>query len=261
MKLNAISDVHLENNPLSKLISRGEDVLLILGNLCTFKTRLKALNLISDYLRSNENAFVMYVLGNFEYHHSSIRQTEAFWNNQAKKRKGRLMVFASKPRSVIFRRIRFIGCTLWTDLNDGKDMWSAWKLSDDFSKIRDFADYPKTHLLLYKNSLDSIEEFLDNRRMDTIILSHHGPSRKSLPRDIDQPRLFYTNMETFIIRHPEIVYWFHGNSSTIEYTIGECKIFCNSYFDTEEAESDDCVSRSTWLYPLIKRSLANLQST
>lgn len=243
MKMKIISDIHLDiyKNKQFMLKNSGESILVIAGDLCSFSTRLLGLRYIQHYLNSCKTSSVLYVLGNHEYYGSSIKLTEAFWFNQGKKSGGRLVVVGHKPRLVFLKGFYFIGCTLWTDLNYGKSLEIAKQNLNDFALITDFQKFPELYYILHMKAIDDIKTLLNSYRnhanikkhlcdvKDVIIVTHHPPSRKSVPI-LAKPsvnRLFYSNLENFIKTY-KIKYWFHGHIHfPSNYFIGKCNILCH----------------------------------
>jgi Predicted phosphoesterases, related to the Icc protein len=236
MKVRVISDIHFDHVRDSINITyEGENLLVIAGDLCSFPTRLPGLHFIKSYLQSSNIPIVFYVLGNHEYYGSSIKTTEAFWNNQAKKTHGRLFIFGVRPRSFILNRIRFIGCTLWTDLNKGEGIWVAYGNLNDFKLIKDFVTNPRLYIKYHEDSVEMIRSFL-KKKCQTVVLSHHPPSLKSVMLgDPKFRRLFSGNLETLIYKNPTIAAWLHGHiHASSDYDIKQCQVVCNPFFENQD---------------------------
>lgn len=234
--IRLISDIHLDLVRVPDLIPNKEKILVIAGDLCSFTTRLKGLRYIKNYLEYNQETIVIYVLGNHEYYGSNIKLTESFWLNQEKKSKKRLFVIGKSPRCFIIKGIRFICCTLWTDLDDGKYIWLAYQSLNDFKYIDDFRLDPKLYPQLFKSSFEKIDAIIkENDFIPTVIITHHPPSKKSaLNSQLEwkQNRLFYSQLDEWIKNIPRLRYWLHGHiHSSSDYYIKNTRVICNPFFE------------------------------
>lgn len=233
MLIRLISDIHLDHGINKDIINEGEDVLVIAGDLCSFYDRLKGLKFISNYLRTNERAKVFFVLGNHEYYGSNIRQTEAFWNTQSKKSKGGLIVFGCTPKIYNFSGINFVGCTLWTDLDDSKMLRSARRHLNDFRFIEDFKESPVSYVNLYKKSEETLRTIIDSRMTPLIIITHHPPFWKSITSNNKLRRLFHGDLERIL--KSNVVCWLHGHVHRfVNYKIKTCRVVCNPLYENKQ---------------------------
>ena len=67
-----------------------------------------------------------------------------------------------------------------------------------------------------------------------VVCSHHAPSHSSIHYTYKQPRYstmngaFVSNLDEFIMDHPQIKLWTHGHVHNVfDYTIGETRVVCN----------------------------------
>lgn len=65
-----------------------------------------------------------------------------------------------------------------------------------------------------------------------VVVGHHTPSFQSMAPCYAHDKLmngaYHTNLEEFILDHPEIVLWTHGHvHDPYDYMIGDCRVFCN----------------------------------
>ena len=64
-----------------------------------------------------------------------------------------------------------------------------------------------------------------------IVVTHHAPSAKSIDivYETDKANGSYaSNLENFILDHPNIKLWCHGHiHSQSDYMIGDCRVICN----------------------------------
>ncbi len=135
--------------------------------------------------------------------------------------------------------IHFIGSCLWTDFN--KDNYhskcAAAAQMNDYACI-----YQEGHKLIspdhiiqhHRQSVTYITDRLAQFPVTpTVILTHHAPSvQSSHPAYLNSKANFayYTDLEDFILQHPQIRCWVHGHMHTnSDYHIGNTRILCNPY--------------------------------
>ena len=103
--------------------------------------------------------------------------------------------------------------------------------------------HPKDCLSMFDTTLRTIksacEQFPDKK---IVVVTHHAPSEQSIApmykADKTTPA-FASNLERFILNHPNIVLWCHGHiHSRSDYFIDKCRVICNprgyeKYEDTD----------------------------
>lgn len=77
--------------------------------------------------------------------------------------------------------------------------------------------------------IDTVCRKFPNKKI--VVVTHHAPSSKSIPEiyltDKSTPA-FASNLEQFILDHPNIKLWCHGHiHSACDYPIGNCRVICN----------------------------------
>jgi Icc-related predicted phosphoesterase len=252
MKIRIMSDLHLEFAPLF-LESVGEDILILSGDIFISNLGIE----VSKSYAKKLNVPVLYIAGNHEYyrtkhrgaislreHRGAISHTwenlsNLMWESGAKKdniRKGNVSFF--DDTCIIYKGIRFIGSTLWTDMelfgysyaverivqksiNDYRFIWSDYNhlLTIDMVKTR------------HKKSLDFIKNKL-NENFDgkTVIFTHHTPSWLSVPEEFRSDMVsaaYSSRLEDLILeKKPNI--WIHGHThNKFDYYIGDTRVICN----------------------------------
>lgn len=161
-----------------------------------------------------------------------------------------------------YRDIAIIGTCLYTDFNlYGKDhreecMAYAKKYMNDFklpvvvdnqyyvqyddywlprtrkyteSKMRTFDT--SDHAFFFQFSFEFIKEKVEeNKHRPIVIVTHHAPSPHSIDEKYKGSLLnaaFASNLNEYIIKHPEIRLWCHGHvHSPHDYILGETRIVC-----------------------------------
>lgn len=144
----------------------------------------------------------------------------------------------------IYGKIRFLGCTLWTDYNlYGSDniqiaINEAKNIMTDYSRIRLGSEQryrklkPNDTIYFHRKSVKYLENKL-NETFDgsTVIITHHSPSPKSILWQQSNNIInaaYCSNLEWLINKYkPEL--WIHGHiHKKFDYKIGEPRIICNS---------------------------------
>lgn len=92
---------------------------------------------------------------------------------------------------------------------------------------QDFAQLHKDAMCALESAL---EEYPDHK---FVVLTHHAPSGHSIPvarRKSNVCSAYASNLENFILDHPQIKLWCHGHiHSACDYMIGDCRVVCNPY--------------------------------
>lgn len=83
----------------------------------------------------------------------------------------------------------------------------------------------------FKNVLLNIREQGSNGNK-VVVCTHHTPSFQSMAPWYANDTLmnggYHTNLEEFILDHPEIVLWTHGHvHDDFDYMVGDCRVVCN----------------------------------
>jgi Calcineurin-like phosphoesterase len=154
-------------------------------------------------------------------------------------------IFFMERDTLVFQGVRFIACTLWTDLLKSGEQ-KAHEVSlrlNDFRIIRfkeqafDQAAFTQLHrrsLLWLENEL--AEPFSGK----TVVVTHHAPSDLSWrERPNELKKLAYCNsLDSLILQH-KISAWFHGHiHSPNDYMLGETRVLSNprGYHNRKEVE-------------------------
>jgi Icc-related predicted phosphoesterase len=235
LTIRVLSDIHLDHGTKFKIVYTGEDVLIIAGDLCNNFNRDDGLAFIKHYLTLNETVIVLYVLGNHEYYGGTIDEVDNFWETVAV---NRLTVFGKTPKQLKIkhtgRTINFIGCTLWTDLKQGRLVWKAADFLNDFTFIRDFTEDSFRYVTLHENTVEQMQLLLSKNTVEPIIMiTHHPPFENSVTKyfkDDDLNRLFHSNLEHLV--QPNMRLWIHGHvHSSCNYAIEKCHVVCNPFYE------------------------------
>lgn len=245
LSLYLISDIHLEylKNPtnLIKLFKRDEKdngVLLIAGDLG---------NPYHDYYReflvemSKCYLKVFFVTGNHEYYQKNNKIHDLYDYFELEKRptiddvnehinnliKGLDNVHFLNNNSVIYRGIKFIGCTLWTESDK-----EAIYFMNDYKYINNFT--PKICQRLHRKDISWLESELSvTNPQKVVVLTHHLPTYKLIADKYKSilycsyNKYFATDLED-LVKKADI--WCCGHSHNVNsVTIGKCQCYLNPF--------------------------------
>jgi hypothetical protein len=136
-----------------------------------------------------------------------------------------------------------VGATLWTDMrrDNPQSHWFVGRGMNDFRLIEygpqddvGMASIFRTEdaVTEHKKSLAFITKTVeDNKDKRIIVVTHHAPSYQSNGRAYNGSEIidgYCSDLEQFIIDHPNITDWVHGHTHVnVEYEIGQCRITSN----------------------------------
>lgn len=253
MKIRILSDLHLDINKRQPLtFNKSKIFTVICGDISgNIKQTLK-------WIKSNVKQGV-FVEGNHIGYDSkhSIQYIEKVLCQQYPTT---APITYLKNNYKIVDDVVFVGGILWTDFClFGKDMQTLYKIFAT-QMINDYRYNNTNNKHLKKETELNFEELVIKKWIrkltasDTVdmfnatlcnieqvcqrfpdkkivVVTHHAPSEKSVPEmyltDKTTPA-FASNLEQFILDHPNIKLWCHGHSHTAcDYQIGNCRIICN----------------------------------
>ncbi len=254
MQVSVMSDLHLEFDDLTL---PGGDVLILSGDVCEAK------NIKSETYDSNGVTFpferlgrrqdryyrffkeecskyskVIYVMGNHEHYGFRFDKTYQYLKNVLPDN-----ITLLEKEKVEIDNVVFLGATLWTDCNNNdpitmltlKNYMNDYRVIQNFYSDRNqyFKLIPEFTYQVHKLTLAYLKEQLDTLQDKTVVIvTHHSPSRQSTKPQYQKDHHlnggYSSNLEQFIIDHPQIKYWTHGHThDTFRYQIAQCTIICN----------------------------------
>lgn len=226
LRCRVLSDLHFEFHDdggrafVESLDNRNVDVLIVAGDLTTQRHIRAALRMLCDRFRR-----VVYVLGNHEFYHSSLRETyesvlaaDIEMNNLA----------ILDCDAVTIDDVRFVGCPLWFRRSDADPSGM-----NDFRLIRDFESW------VYAENARCIDYLERTVRPGDVVVTHYLPSQRSVaPRYIGSPlNPFFVCDVGPLIFEQQPALWVHGHThDSCDYRIGATRVVCNpfGYKDHEE---------------------------
>lgn len=237
MRVQLVSDLHLEFGREANVLSTGADVLVLAGDVCVAKNIGKQMGFFDDVCSRFES--VVYVAGNHEHYRGTLSKTVGLLR-KALARYDNLHVLDNEY--VDLRGVRFVGSTLWSAVDVSCPVkadkmklimndFHAIKYCDDKGNYRKFSPYDvyrehKVSRLFLEGALAAAR---DDRR-DCVVVTHHAPSLRSIHAkyadETDMNTLYATDLEYLMTDNVKL--WCHGHTHTaFDYTIGGTRVVCN----------------------------------
>lgn len=253
MKITLASDLHLE---FGYQELPGGDLLILSGDIAEAKTADKHFRstkiLSSD--RSDPNTMypcseffyhecakyeqVFYVFGNHEHYRGTFQNTRNILESLCPKN-----VSILENQCVEYKGIRFLGATLWTDLNKGCPItehtlkqgmndyryitWHDQKL-DVYYKLS-----PAITAQMYQETVAYFKSELEaNQDKSYVVITHHAPTFMSIHPAFRHDHYmnggYMSNLDDFILDHPNILVWTHGHvHNHNDYMVGTTRVISN----------------------------------
>ena len=246
MKIQLMSDLHLEFEPTFRPKNAGSDVLVLSGDIC-----------MASYFKKSEDSpynwaarqfieffehcryewpHVVYVMGNHEHYRGYIDTTADEIRNVLKLYDN-IHFLDLDSHYIDIDDVRFVGGTLWTDMNRGCPLTEQYLRGamNDFRLVQWKKDYSKFHprdaATLHRKYLKLIE-FAVHDHDNAVVCTHHAPSAKSVhPKYHNETYMnggYHSVLDDFILDRPQIKLWTHGHMhDCFDYEIGTTRVWCN----------------------------------
>ena len=255
MRIQVVSDLHLEFHNLLPPVVEGIDVFVCAGDLAP--VGIGAVRYAAEEWA--EARRILYVPGNHEFYGADIDRARA----QLAEECDRFGITLLDPDAVVFDDVHFIGATLWTDfLLDGvahepRAHRAALGISDFDGWIQHergtgrFTTYESARRHAEERAF--IEAELAHAERDgttAVVITHHAPTPRSIAPRFHGSALnpaFASNLEQLIARYkPDL--WIHGAMhNSVDITVGETRVIANpaGYDPAENPDYDPalCVER------------------
>lgn len=273
MKIAVTSDIHLEFGDCDISNTDNADVLILGGDILVARDigRPDAENImegarsnrIRDFFQrcSDRFAHVILIMGNHEHYHGDFSKSETAIRDMLDSAQCHNVYLLEKQAKTIGDYL-FVGGTLWTDMNRGDPLTAhaAGTMMNDYRGVRNTAKghaggnwkfLPEDSVNDHRMMKQYIRTVIENRRAQgdrsdrVIVVGHHAPSEASVHPKYQHEHLlngcFRSQMEEFILDHPEICLWTHGHThEDFDYMIGTTRVVCNPRgYIGYEARADD----------------------
>jgi 3',5'-cyclic AMP phosphodiesterase CpdA len=228
MRLHVFSDIHAEFADFEPP-SVNADVVVIAGDLHVGR---EGRRWIRQYISDKP---VVYVLGNHEFYRHSfpnlIEELQSETHGSS--------IHLLENAAVEIEGVSFLGCTLWSDFRVTGDEVIAKAIAhqgiSDYELITrgssrhrltpdDTANAHEISLAWLKRQVASRDP------AKTVIVTHHAPSRKSIPPWHVGSLLngaFVSDLEEFI-REASVPLWIHGHTHyCVDYNLGRTRVLSN----------------------------------
>jgi Icc-related predicted phosphoesterase len=228
MRLWILSDLHLEFSSIS-LPKVDADIVILAGDTHIKDKGLEwAINTFPDIP-------VLYILGNHEYYGSAYPK---HLNHLKEKAEGSNVIVLEND-TVTIDKVTFLGCTLWTDFQLYGDPriagYEATQKMLDYKKIKLSPNYTKlrsldTANIHYKSVRWLKSQFDENADDKKVVVTHHAPSEKSVPRQYKDDILSaaYASHLEKVVESSNAELWVHGHMHTaMDYQLGKTRVLCN----------------------------------
>ena len=273
MKIQIVSDLHLEFCDINIKNENGADVLILSGDIMIAQDlhdhhasdfnpysagafadlgrKQQRVKTFRDFLSRCSFQFphTVYVAGNHEFYNGKffagvdyLREECAKFNN----------IYFLERDTKIIDDVVFVGGTLWTDLNrhDPLTMHAIRDMMNDYRIIRnDHREYaklsPQDTALRHKLTLEYFKLILsEHKDKKCVVVGHHSPSKLSVHPRYSNDHLmnggYHSDLSEFILDHPQVKLWTHGHThEPFDYMIGGTRIICNPRGYESDGYSED----------------------
>lgn len=213
MIVRLYSDLHLDGRvyTINPQAHDSDAVLIIAGDTSGFNKNI-------DFVVSNAERFryVLFIAGNHEFYGGDYAQVRAFWVGVDKNIDNFLFM---DNRVEIIDDVRFIGTTLWTDIDKGNPLscMIVQRAMNDYTLIT----HNNRRLLtsdtvgFYNTAMRFLEdELVSPFDGNTVVITHHSPSH-TLVTHYHRGSLinggFHSNSDRLFYDY-KINYWFYGHT-------------------------------------------------
>jgi predicted phosphodiesterase len=247
VKIQLVSDVHLEFGHKVVLDNAGADVLVLAGDICSARHLVKpddefmplpierknALNFFKDC--SEKFNHVVYIMGNHEHYKHTFNDTAKVLRECLF---GLPNIHFLDNEDVVLDDVKFIGATLWTDNNKGCPVTEN-KLQfgmNDFRLIKYKDD--KGNYFKFDPRLAAREHLQSKKRigiatfsdLPCVVVTHHAPSFKSIhpmyANDTYMNGGYASDLE--YLMGDNVKLWVHGHThKPFDYEVNGTRVVCN----------------------------------
>jgi Icc-related predicted phosphoesterase len=225
MKIQLLSDLHIECAPYKFRVEPSVDVLVLAGDISHFGKMEKILTALAG---AHPSLQIVYILGNHEFYGETLSEVTV-----AAKALRIPNVHILVNSTVEIGGVVFIGSTLWSDI-DMKVEAEVTAYMNDYRVIYASEDRlvtPTDTVAEFKRNCAFLAEQLEaNAGKRVVVVTHHLPTFKSIhPRyaGCSVNCCFASNLDEMILQFKPSL-WLHGHTHvTMDYKLGDTRIVCN----------------------------------
>ncbi|MGD0961969.1 MAG: metallophosphoesterase [Methylomonas sp.] len=222
MRINYFSDLHLEFGE-QRLPDTDADIIVAAGDIGVLGQGV-------EWLKALHKP-VIYVAGNHEFYGGEYRRVL----DQLRGECANTAIQFLEKDQFIYQGVRFLGCTLWTDLLEveAEKLPILEKGLNDFRNIRyqERAFSPVEFSALYGESKAWLENQLARPFPGkTVVVTHHAPTEWSWPERANalRKRAYCNDLRALLHEYP-ITVWFHGHVHNHgDYRTADARILSNA---------------------------------
>jgi predicted phosphohydrolase len=230
LSVKLLSDIHLEKMKsypgLSHFIieERNIDIICLCGDIGDPREESYKMFLTDCAKKCNMHTFV--VMGNHEMYGKTIKETSSIINNICKNINidlGDNKIIFLDQGSFDVQNIRFLGTTLWSDI-DPQEAWNIRCCINDFRAIISWGI--SQHNYAFSKSVQWLQSSIEKAKADNkkvVVMTHYVPVMNvGNPQFVSSPlkSAFASDLYDFIKKYKDLIlYWFYGHNHYSESTI------------------------------------------
>lgn len=233
MKIQVISDLHLEHQPYTLKLHNHTDVLVLAGDICPPKLIGRMKNLLGRITRKLP---VLYITGNHEYYGGEFNAVNDFWEDFAKITPNFHFL---NNKNFVYEGYQFVGSTLWSNFDLVRssglplDIFMSrlpFAINDFFTIKHGEGWFTPQHCLdLNVAARKFIKESVESYDGKSVVITHFCPHPKSISEKFLGSKLnCYFTCDCSEIIQPKIPLWIFGHThEPTEFTLGDTRFVCN----------------------------------
>jgi Icc-related predicted phosphoesterase len=264
MKIQLVSDLHLEFADINIQNLNGADVLILSGDICVAQDlhdhiaadfnpysqgaladlgrKQQRVQIFRDFFKRVSFQFpnVIYVMGNHEHYHGKFDRSRQYFLDEFSKL-GITNIHLLENDTKEIDGVHFVGGTLWTDMNKGDPLTvhAMETMMNDFKLIRiakeNFRKFlPSQAIREHIKTKQYIKTVLEGLPEDArvVVVGHHAPSHMSIAEQYKHDTImnggYASDLSEFILDRAKIKVWTHGHMhQCFDYKIGDTRVLCN----------------------------------
>ena len=226
-RVHVVSDVHCEFDDY-RLEETDAEVVVLAGDV---NHGLKGLEWARACFPSQD---IVYVAGNHEYYGEALPRL----TDKLRERATSLGIAFLDNDAVELAGLRFLGCTLWSDLQlFGSHPWifdAVLNTMVDYHTIRVSPQYrrlrPADTMRMHRASVNWLRQYAGRLDSRSIVVTHHAPSVRSISPKFAEHSVSaaYASHLDALVAELGAGLWIHGHTHhNVDYTIGTTRVVSN----------------------------------